>query len=110
MSERPISPLRQRMLEDMTVRKLGDATQRSYSRTSHHYLLRTRSGGLLPPRNPHHCRLVGAACAHLSSKMSLRKSARQASFAKFDRWLKATNDFAPRPRVQRQGQATTVGD
>jgi hypothetical protein len=32
MSERPISPLRQRMIEDMTVRKLGAATQRNYIR------------------------------------------------------------------------------
>ena len=32
MSETPISPLRQRMIEDMTVRKLGAATQRSYIR------------------------------------------------------------------------------
>ena len=30
MSETPISPLRQRMIEDMTVRKLGPATQKSY--------------------------------------------------------------------------------
>ena len=27
MSERPISPLRQRMLEDMTVRRIGEKTQ-----------------------------------------------------------------------------------
>src|SRR5262245_636707 len=32
MSEKPISPLRQRMIEDMTVRKLGAATQRNYIR------------------------------------------------------------------------------
>jgi hypothetical protein len=32
MSERPISPLRQRMVEDMTVRKFGAATQQSYIR------------------------------------------------------------------------------
>jgi integrase/recombinase XerD len=32
MSETPISPLRQRMLEDMTVRKLGPATQKAYVR------------------------------------------------------------------------------
>ena len=32
MSERPISPLRQRMLEDMTVRKLGEKTRRNYIR------------------------------------------------------------------------------
>jgi site-specific recombinase XerD len=32
MSETPINPLRQRMTEDMTVRKLGAATQRSYIR------------------------------------------------------------------------------
>ena len=32
MSEMPISPLRQRMIEDMTVRKLGPATQKSYVR------------------------------------------------------------------------------
>ena len=32
MSETPISPLRQRMIEDMTVRKLGAATQRNYVR------------------------------------------------------------------------------
>ena len=32
MSEKPISPLRQRMIEDMTVRKLGSATQRNYIR------------------------------------------------------------------------------
>jgi hypothetical protein len=29
MSETPISPLRQRMIEDMNVRKLGAATQRN---------------------------------------------------------------------------------
>jgi hypothetical protein len=34
MSEKPISPLRQRMIEDMTVRKLGAATQRSYIRNA----------------------------------------------------------------------------
>ena len=32
MSERPISPLRQRMLEDMAVRKFGADTQRNYIR------------------------------------------------------------------------------
>jgi hypothetical protein len=32
MSQTPISPLRQRMIEDMTVRKLGAATQRNYIR------------------------------------------------------------------------------
>ena len=32
MSQEPISPLRQRMIEDMTVRKFGAATQRSYVR------------------------------------------------------------------------------
>src|SRR5215813_5112838 len=32
MSETPISPLRLRMIEDMTVRKLGAATQRNYIR------------------------------------------------------------------------------
>ena len=32
MSEKHLSPLRQRMIEDMTVRKLGPATQRSYIR------------------------------------------------------------------------------
>ena len=32
MSEKPISPLRQRMIEDMTVRKLGAATQLNYIR------------------------------------------------------------------------------
>jgi hypothetical protein len=32
MSETPISSLRQRMIEDMTVRKLGAATQRNYIR------------------------------------------------------------------------------
>jgi hypothetical protein len=29
MSETPVSPLRQRMLEDMTVRELGPATQKA---------------------------------------------------------------------------------
>ena len=29
MSETPVSPLRQRMIEDMNVRKLGAATQRN---------------------------------------------------------------------------------
>src|SRR5215470_6034148 len=32
MSQKPISELRRRMLEDMAVRKFGDATQRNYSR------------------------------------------------------------------------------
>jgi hypothetical protein len=32
MSERPISPLRQRMLEDMAVRKFGDKTRHDYIR------------------------------------------------------------------------------
>ena len=32
MSEKPISPLRQRMLEDMSVRKFTPATQREYIR------------------------------------------------------------------------------
>jgi hypothetical protein len=32
MSSRPISPLRQRMLEDMAVRKFGDKTRRDYIR------------------------------------------------------------------------------
>ena len=30
MSERPISPLRQGMLEDMAVRKFGEKTRRDY--------------------------------------------------------------------------------
>ena len=32
MSEKPISPLRARMIEDMSVRKFGEATQRDYIR------------------------------------------------------------------------------
>jgi integrase/recombinase XerD len=32
MSERPISPLRQRMLEDMAVRKFGEKTRHDYIR------------------------------------------------------------------------------
>jgi hypothetical protein len=32
MSETPISPLRQRMLEDMAVRKFGEKTRRDYIR------------------------------------------------------------------------------
>jgi hypothetical protein len=32
MSERPISPLRQRMLEDMTVRRIGEKTPSKYIR------------------------------------------------------------------------------
>jgi site-specific recombinase XerD len=32
MSQEPISPLRQRMIEDMTVRRFGEATQRNYIR------------------------------------------------------------------------------
>jgi integrase/recombinase XerD len=32
MTIQPITPLRQRMIEDMTVRKLGAATQRTYIR------------------------------------------------------------------------------
>ena len=31
-SKKPISPLRQRMLEDMRMRKLSDGTQRGYIR------------------------------------------------------------------------------
>ena len=34
MSLRPISPLRQRMLEDMAVRKFGDKTLHDYTVTS----------------------------------------------------------------------------
>jgi integrase/recombinase XerD len=32
MSERPISPLRQRMLEDLTVRRIGEKTRSNYIR------------------------------------------------------------------------------
>jgi integrase/recombinase XerD len=32
MSKRPISPLRQRMLEDMTVRRIGEKTRANYIR------------------------------------------------------------------------------
>ena len=32
MSEKPISPLRRRMLEDMTVRRIGEKTQSNYIR------------------------------------------------------------------------------
>ena len=32
MSEKPISPLRQRMIEDMTARRFGEDTQRDYVR------------------------------------------------------------------------------
>ena len=34
MSEKPISPLRQRMIEDMTVRNFGEKTRNDYIRTS----------------------------------------------------------------------------
>ena len=34
MSEKPISPLRQRMIEDMSVRNFGDPTVRHASRVS----------------------------------------------------------------------------
>ena len=41
MSDKPISPLRQRMIEDMTVRNMSPATQRSYvsavSKLSRHF-------------------------------------------------------------------------
>jgi len=32
MSEKPISPLRQRMIDDMTARRFGEDTQRDYVR------------------------------------------------------------------------------
>jgi integrase/recombinase XerD len=32
MSEKPISPLRQRMIEDMTVRNFGEKTRNDYIR------------------------------------------------------------------------------
>ena len=32
MTTQPISPLRQRMIEDMTIRQFGDQTQKSYVR------------------------------------------------------------------------------
>jgi integrase/recombinase XerD len=32
MSEKPISPLRQRMIDDMTARRFSEATQRDYVR------------------------------------------------------------------------------
>jgi integrase/recombinase XerD len=32
MSDKPISPLRQRMIEDMTARRFGEDTQRNYVR------------------------------------------------------------------------------
>ena len=32
MSEKPISPLRQRMIEDMTVRSFGEKTRNDYIR------------------------------------------------------------------------------
>ena len=32
MSEKPISPLRRRMIEDMSVRKFGEKTQHDYIR------------------------------------------------------------------------------
>jgi hypothetical protein len=34
MSEKPISPLRQRMLEDMSVRNFGEQTRNDYTATS----------------------------------------------------------------------------
>ena len=32
MSDKPISPLRQRMIDDMTARRFSEATQRDYVR------------------------------------------------------------------------------
>jgi integrase/recombinase XerD len=32
MTQQPISPLRQRMIEDMTIRQFGDSTQDNYVR------------------------------------------------------------------------------
>jgi hypothetical protein len=40
MSDKPISDLRRRMLEDMAVRKFGD-------KTKHDYIRRTTRGGCL---------------------------------------------------------------
>jgi hypothetical protein len=34
MSDKPISPLRRRMIEDMSVRKFGEKTQHDYIRQS----------------------------------------------------------------------------
>ena len=44
MSEKPISPLRQRMLEDMTVRNFGEKTRNDY--------IRPRQGFHSLPRPP----------------------------------------------------------
>ena len=38
MSEKPISPLRQRMIEDMTVRKFGEKTQNDYIRCAKNFV------------------------------------------------------------------------
>jgi hypothetical protein len=81
MGERPISPLRQRMTEDMTVRKLGAATQRNYIRavkTLSEFLGRSpatataedlrrfqvhqSAAGAQPPRRRKRCRSVAVLC------------------------------------------------
>ena len=47
MSEKPISPLRQRMLEDMNMRRFVPDTQREYSRRFPYPARRVASAGRL---------------------------------------------------------------
>ena len=49
MSEKPISPLRQRMIEDMAVRKFGEQTQNDYIRRVKNFSTLLLLGGATSP-------------------------------------------------------------
>jgi integrase/recombinase XerD len=44
MTDRPVSPLRQRMIEDMTIRKLAPKTRASYIRAVRNFTMARQSG------------------------------------------------------------------
>jgi hypothetical protein len=78
MSEKPISPLRRRMLDDMTMRRFTPDTQRDYKPHRQHGAvsrsLRQTSQQRLrqaaPRRNPHSAH--GSAATHLPRVLSLK--------------------------------------
>jgi hypothetical protein len=49
MSEKPIRPLRQRMIEDMAVRKFGEQTQNDYMRRVKNFSTLFLLGGATSP-------------------------------------------------------------
>ena len=91
MSEKPISPLRQRMIEDMTVRKFGEKTQSDYIRSKRACVNPARSRRALWPISDSSAKPRTRGSCPVASPLAIRSAIRR----KFS-WSSAV----PMPRLR----------